>query len=84
MMALPLWMKEKLWIPYQIETALQERGLGQPKDLYFTEHHEAHAASAFFPSPFKSAAILTVDHDEQSIRFENGDPCTRAHLRCSL
>ena len=61
MMALPLWMKEKLWIPYQIEMALEKRGFKQPKELFFTEHHEAHAASAFFPSPFKSAAILTVD-----------------------
>ena len=32
-----------------------------PKDLWFTEHHESHAASAFFPSPFESAAILTFD-----------------------
>jgi len=61
MMALPLWMKEKLWIPYQIETALHVNGFKQPGDLFFTEHHEAHAASAFFPSPFESAAILTVD-----------------------
>ena len=32
-----------------------------PEDLYFTEHHESHAASAFFPSPFESAAVLTFD-----------------------
>ena len=61
MMAIPLWMKEKLWIPYQIEMALETNGFKQPKETFFTEHHEAHAASAFFPSPFQSAAILTVD-----------------------
>lgn len=60
-MAMPIWMKEKLWIPYQIETAITEMGFKMPKDLLFTEHHESHAASAFFPSPFKSAAILTLD-----------------------
>jgi carbamoyltransferase len=61
MMAIPVWMKEKLWIPYQIETAMLENGFEQPRETFFTEHHEAHAASAFFPSPFDSAAILTVD-----------------------
>ncbi len=60
-MALPIWLKEKLWIPYQIEGALEDRGFKMPKDLIFTEHHESHAASAFFPSPFESAAILTLD-----------------------
>ncbi|NQU39269.1 MAG: carbamoyltransferase [Lentisphaerae bacterium] len=61
MMALPVWMKEKLWIPYQMEMALEANGFKTPKETYFTEHHESHAASAFFPSPFKRAAILTVD-----------------------
>jgi carbamoyltransferase len=61
MMALPIWMKEKLWIPVQIEKSLEEAGVKVPKDIYFPEHHESHAASAFFPSPFESAAILTVD-----------------------
>ena len=60
-MALPIWMKEKLWIPYQIEGAFEDCGLKMPKDLMFTEHHESHAASAFFPSPFEDAAILTLD-----------------------
>jgi carbamoyltransferase len=61
MMAIPLWLKEKLWIPLEIETSLEKCGVKMPAELYFPEHHESHAASAFFPSPFRSAAILTVD-----------------------
>jgi len=61
MMAIPLWLKQKLWIPMEIETSLERCGVKVPKDMFFPEHHESHAASAFFPSPFKSAAILTVD-----------------------
>ena len=59
--AMPLWMKEKLWIPYLVERGLRELGYRMPGRLHFTEHHESHAASAFFPSPFESAAILTFD-----------------------
>jgi carbamoyltransferase len=59
--AMPLWMRQKLWIPYLIERGLRELGYLMPGALYFTEHHESHAASAFFPSPFESAAILTFD-----------------------
>ena len=55
------WTREKLWIPYEIERGLKRIGTQMPKDLWFTEHHESHAASAFFPSPFESAAILTFD-----------------------
>jgi len=61
LMATPLWLKEKLWIPADIERALEQAGAGRPGRLYFTEHHESHAASAFFPSPYESAAILTLD-----------------------
>jgi carbamoyltransferase len=61
MMAIPLWLKEKLWIPLEIEKSLEACGVRPPADVYFAEHHESHAASAFFPSPFKQAAILTVD-----------------------
>ncbi len=61
LMALPLWMREKLWIPAEIETALKKAGAGNPGRILFTEHHESHAASAFFPSPFRRAAILTMD-----------------------
>ncbi len=56
--ALPLWMKSKLHLPREFDRALG----GQYRGRYiFTDHHEAHAASAFFPSPFDEAAILTLD-----------------------
>ncbi len=61
LMAIPLWLQEKLWIPTDIENALREAGGGRAGNLYFCEHHESHAASAFFPSPFQSAAVLTMD-----------------------
>ncbi|MCA1615457.1 MAG: carbamoyltransferase [Acidobacteria bacterium] len=57
LMAMPLWLKEKLWIREQIA----ERCEGFRGKVLFTEHHESHAASAFFPSPFESAAVLTMD-----------------------
>ncbi|HCV43898.1 MAG TPA: hypothetical protein DGH68_10480, partial [Bacteroidetes bacterium] len=56
MMAMPLWLKEKLWIP-----TLIEKELGYEGEILFPEHHESHAASAFFPSPFQEAAFLTLD-----------------------
>jgi carbamoyltransferase len=61
MMAMPIWIREKLWIPLEIENALEACGVKPERELYFPEHHESHAASAFYPSPFKSAAILTID-----------------------
>ncbi|MBT5874493.1 MAG: carbamoyltransferase [Candidatus Latescibacteria bacterium] len=57
LMAVPLWLKEKLWIPDSIRKDLD----GYDSKLLFTEHHESHAASAFFPSPYQEAAFLTVD-----------------------
>ncbi len=54
--ALPLWLGKKLHIPKVIKREINYDG-----DVLFTEHHEAHAASAFYPSPFDEAAILTVD-----------------------
>lgn len=54
--SMPLWLSEKLWIP-----DLLRKKLGFQGDLVFPEHHESHAASAFFPSPFQRAAILAVD-----------------------
>jgi carbamoyltransferase len=56
--AMPLWLKQKLFLPREID-----RGLGQQyrRRYVFTDHHESHAASAFFPSPFDEAAILTID-----------------------
>jgi carbamoyltransferase len=56
--AMPLWLKEKLHMPRQIRRSL---GNAYRKAVLFTEHHESHAASAFFPSPFEEAAILTMD-----------------------
>ena len=44
-----------------IERGLRELGYRAARTLYFTEHHESHAASAFFPSPFETAAVLTFD-----------------------
>jgi len=60
-MAMPLWLREKLWIPTDIADALAQAGGGKAGQMYFCEHHESHAASAFFPSPFDSAAVLTMD-----------------------
>jgi carbamoyltransferase len=59
--AMPLWLRQKLWIPLEIERGLRRLGYRMPDDLFFTEHHESHAASAFYPSPFRSAAVLTFD-----------------------
>jgi carbamoyltransferase len=58
MMAMPLWLKTKLHLPREIRKALNGRF---KKQIVFTGHHESHAASAFFPSPFEEAAILTMD-----------------------
>ncbi|MFH1691092.1 MAG: carbamoyltransferase [Candidatus Omnitrophota bacterium] len=56
MQAMPLWLKQKLWIPDLIGKELNYKG-----KVLFTEHHESHAASAFYPSPFQEAAFLTID-----------------------
>lgn len=56
LMAMPAWIKQKLWIPDLIRKELSYEG-----EILFTEHHQSHAAAAFFPSPFKQAAILTMD-----------------------
>jgi carbamoyltransferase len=56
--ALPLWLREKLFVPRAISRGLA----GQfRRRIVFVEHHQSHAASAFFPSPFEEAAILTLD-----------------------
>lgn len=54
--AMPLWLKQKLWIPDLIRQELDYNG-----KIIFTEHHESHAASAFYPSPYQDAAFLTMD-----------------------
>ena len=58
--AIPVWIKEKLFLKNQLRKDLKELGLIN-FELKFPEHHLSHAASAFFPSPFEEAAILTVD-----------------------
>ena len=71
--SMPLWMTEKLWMPDLIRTELAKaagedderkaKKLGRKFNwkLLFGDHHESHAASAFYPSPFEEAAILTID-----------------------
>ena len=71
--SMPLWMREKLWMPDLIRTELgkangedderKAKKLGKQFKwkLLFGDHHESHAASAFYPSPFEEAAILTID-----------------------
>ncbi len=54
--AMPVWLKKKLWTSDTIRKALDYEG-----PLFFPEHHESHAASAFFASPFERAAVLTTD-----------------------
>lgn len=55
--AIPLWLKEKLWIPDLIKKELA----GFDGKIIYPEHHESHAASAFYASPFQEAAFLTLD-----------------------
>ncbi len=57
-MAMPVWLKEKLFLKRNLR---RELGEGQRAPIVFLDHHESHAASAFFPSPFEEAAILTLD-----------------------
>ena len=59
--AMPEWFRDKLWVGYEIDRVLRELGHVEPVPLHFTEHHESHAASAFLPSPFERAAVLTFD-----------------------
>ena len=54
--SIPIWLKEKLWVPRVIHEKLGFEG-----EVLFAEHHQSHAASAFLPSPFEEAAILTCD-----------------------
>ncbi len=58
--AIPVWIKEKLFMRNMLRKELEYFGSEKPR-LLFPEHHLSHAASAFFPSPFKEAAILTLD-----------------------
>ena len=55
--AIPIWLKDKLWIRKMIDQALEN----YEGELLFARHHESHAASAFYPSPFEESAVLTLD-----------------------
>ncbi len=55
--AMPLWLKQKLHVPREIHAGLPD----YKRRIVFLDHHQSHAASAFFPSPFEDAAILTLD-----------------------
>ncbi len=57
LMALPLWLTEKLWMRDDIRDRLD----GYDGEIFFGDHHESHAASAFYPSPFENAAVVTID-----------------------
>ncbi|MFO1257776.1 MAG: carbamoyltransferase [Gammaproteobacteria bacterium] len=62
--AMPIWLKEKLFLKHTLKEELSKLFGLRIKDLpklLFTEHHESHAASAFYPSPFKEAAVLCLD-----------------------
>ena len=62
-MAIPIWLREKLFLKDLLTHQLRERrpDFDWAARLLFSEHHLSHAASAFFPSPFRSAAVLTLD-----------------------
>ncbi|HUU23951.1 MAG TPA: carbamoyltransferase [Methyloceanibacter sp.] len=62
LMAMPIWLREKLFQSTLLASELRKLDPAfDPTKLLFSEHHMSHAASAFFPSPFESAAILTLD-----------------------
>lgn len=58
LMSIPLWLKQKLYLPREMDKALKHQYKGR---YLFCEHHESHAASAFFPCPFEDAVILSID-----------------------
>jgi carbamoyltransferase len=62
-MAIPLWLREKLFLKDFLKNELGKIGgnRGWSEKLLFSEHHLSHAASAFFPSPFEEAVVLTMD-----------------------
>jgi len=78
--AIPLWLRQKLHLPREMSRALNK---AYRKRFIFTEHHESHAASAFFPSPFEEAAIMTLDGVGEwataSYGFGRGNKITLTH-----
>ena len=64
LMAMPVWLKEKLYLKSLLRKNLSSMGQVKVKDLpplLFAEHHQSHAASAFFPSPYERAAVICMD-----------------------
>ena len=59
--SMPVWLKDKLFMKKEIIKQLKEIDSTFRADIYFSEHHLSHAASAFFPSPFEKALVLTAD-----------------------
>ena len=78
--AMPLWARLKLHLP---ATVRQQLGPGFRGDVCFADHHESHAASAFFPSPFEEAAVLTLDAvgewGTSSVGFGRGNTVSLSH-----
>ena len=62
-MSMPIWLREKLFQKKVLFNELKnhDKNFDDINKIYFSEHHLSHAASAFFPSPFKEAAVLTLD-----------------------
>ncbi len=78
--SMPAWIKEKLWIKDILHKSLSFEG-----EILFGDHHESHAASAFYPSPFQSAAILTVDGvGEWSTATWGSGAGNRIHLQAEI
>jgi carbamoyltransferase len=59
--AMPVWLKEKLYLKQDLKKRLAALAGGEAPPLYFARHHQSHAASAFYPSPFPEAAVLCMD-----------------------
>jgi carbamoyltransferase len=59
--SMPSWLKEKLFLKHSLKESCAEHFGFRPGRLLFTEHHQSHAAAAFYPSPFTEAAILCLD-----------------------
>jgi carbamoyltransferase len=60
-LAMPVWLKDKLYLKQGLKKQLAELAGGAAPPLYFARHHQSHAASAFYPSPFAEAAVLCMD-----------------------
>ncbi|MEE4219127.1 MAG: carbamoyltransferase [Xanthomonadales bacterium] len=59
--AMPVWLKEKLYLKQILKKHLADQAGDAPPPLYFSRHHQSHAASAFYPGPFQEAAVLCMD-----------------------